>query len=283
MRVVPLGSGSGGNCYLFESDRTRVLVDAGFGPRETRKRLAAAGSSIEDIDAILITHEHSDHVHGAEAISRKFGIPLWMTRGTLDGSRVDRTEANVVIFENNTEFRIGDIAVRARRTIHDASDPACFVLEGRDGCRAAIASDLGFVDPPVLQHLSGCEILLFEANHDLDMLRTGSYPWSLKRRIMSNRGHLSNDDAMTAVRRMIGPETRSLYLIHLSEKNNHPAIVRAMAESLLDSLGAPIELRIAQQRTPSEVVETGRPALPSLPPPPPPASKPRFAQMALFQ
>lgn len=278
MRVAPLGSGSGGNCYLFESDGTRLLVDAGFGPRETKKRLAAAGSSIEDVDAILVTHEHSDHVHGAEAISRKYGIPLWMTRGTLEGTRIDRHEASVVLFENNSEFRIGEILVRARRTIHDAADSACFVLQARDGCRAGLASDLGFVDPPVLEHLTNCEILLFEANHDLDMLRTGSYPWSLKRRIMSNHGHLSNDDAMNAVRRMIGPETSSLYLIHLSEKNNHPAIVRAMAEALLDSLGAPIQLRIAQQRAVSEPVETGRAAAPA----PVPAA-PRMGQMALFQ
>lgn len=279
MRVIPLGSGSGGNCYLFESDGTRLLVDAGFGPRETRKRLAAAGSSIEDIEAILITHEHSDHVHGAETISRKFGIPLWMTRGTLDGTRIDRGEANVVVFENNSEFRIGEILVRARRTVHDAADSACFVLEARDGCRAGLASDLGFVDPPVLAHLSNCEILLFEANHDLDMLRTGSYPWSLKRRIMSNRGHLSNDDALAAVRRMIGAATRSLYLIHLSEKNNHPTIVRAMAEALLESLGAPIQLRIAQQRAVSDAAEATRSAVaaPAVP------AAPRMGQLALFQ
>ncbi len=277
MRISPLGSGSAGNCYLFESDGTRLLVDAGFGPRETKKRLAAAGSSIEDVDAILVTHEHSDHVHGAEALSRKYGIPLWMTRGTLDGSRIDRSEANVVLFENNGEFRIGEILVRARRTIHDAADSACFVLQARDGSRAGLASDLGFVDPPVLEHLSNCDVLLFEANHDLDMLRTGSYPWSLKRRIMSNRGHLSNDDAMQAVRRMLGPETKSLYLIHLSEKNNHPSIVRAMAEALLDSLGAPIQLRIAQQRAVTEPVEARRTAVVPVPP------VPRMGQLALFQ
>lgn len=282
LRAVPLGSGSGGNCFLFESNGTRVLVDAGFGPRETRKRLAAAGAALEDVDAILVTHEHSDHVHGAEAISRKYGIPLWMTRGTLDGTRIDRSEANVVIFENNTEFRIGEILVRARRTIHDATDSACFVLESRDGCRAGIASDLGYVDPPVLEHLSGCDVLFFEANHDLDMLRTGSYPWSLKRRIMSNRGHLSNDDAIAAIRRMINERTKSLCLIHLSEKNNHPSIVKAMAEALLDSLGAPIALHIAQQRAVSESIEVGRAEAPAPAIAPPVAPPVRFAQIPLF-
>jgi phosphoribosyl 1,2-cyclic phosphodiesterase len=279
MRAVPLGSGSGGNCTLFESDGTRILVDAGFGPRDTRKRLAAAGTAIEDIDAIVISHEHSDHVHGAASISKKYGTPLWMTRGTFEGTRIDRSDANVVLFENNSEFRIGEIAVRARRTIHDATDSACFVLEGRDGCRAGIASDLGYVDPPVLEHLSGCDLLLFEANHDLDMLRTGSYPWSLKRRIMSNRGHLSNDDAIAALRRMIGERTRSICLIHLSEKNNHPSIVKGMAEALLDSLGAPIELHIAQQRFVSASIEI--PRREAVPPAPVPVV-PRMGQMPLF-
>ncbi|HVR44235.1 MAG TPA: MBL fold metallo-hydrolase [Thermoanaerobaculia bacterium] len=279
MQVIPLGSGSGGNCYFFESDGTRVLVDAGFGPRETAKRLAAAaGCSIGQIDAIVITHEHSDHVHGADRISRRFGIPLWLTRGTLEASRIDPTEARVCVFENNSEFRVGEISVRARRTIHDAADPACFVLEARDGTRVGIASDLGYVDPPVLAHLSNCDALLFEANHDLDMLRTGTYPWSLKRRILSNHGHLSNDDSLAAVRRMLGPDTRALCMIHLSEKNNHASIVAGMAEALLDSLGAAIQLRIAAQRRPGDPIEIarrpGRPARPA--PPPNPAQMPLF-------
>ena len=250
--------------------------------RTRGKRLAAAGAAIEDIDAIVITHEHSDHVHGAESISKKYGTPLWMTRGTLEGTRIDRSVANVVIFENNSEFRIGEISVRARRTIHDASDSACFVLESRDGCRAGIASDLGYVDPPVLEHLSECDLLLFESNHDLDMLRTGGYPWSLKRRIMSNRGHLSNDDAIAALRRMIGERTRSLCLIHLSEKNNHPSIVKGMAKALLDSIGAPIDLHIAQQRSVSASIEVGRGEQTVPPDLRAPEPAPRFAQIPLF-
>ncbi|HUP66230.1 MAG TPA: MBL fold metallo-hydrolase [Thermoanaerobaculia bacterium] len=274
MIVVPLGSGSGGNCYFFESDGTRVLVDAGFGPRETARRLAAIGESIERINAIVITHEHSDHIHGAEKISRKFGIPIWMTAGTLEASRIDPNEAPVRLFQNNSEFRIGEISVSARRTIHDAADPACFVLEGRDGSRAGIASDLGFADPPVVSHLSDCDVLLFESNHDVDMLRSGTYPWSLKRRILSNHGHLSNDDAMVAVRRMLGPRTRSLCLIHLSEKNNHPSIVQGMAQSILDSLGARIELSIAAQRLAADPIQVSRRVMLPVNSPP--------RQMALF-
>lgn len=262
MLVAPLGSGSGGNSYLFESDGTAILVDAGFGPRETEKRLQLVGRSLQNVNAIVITHEHSDHIHGAERIAQKFGIALFMTRGTLEASAIDRVGTPLVIFENNRPFRIGDLQIHPRRTVHDAADPACFVIEASDGTRVGLASDLGCVDEPVLRHLSGCDGLFFESNHDLDMLREGTYPWTLKRRIMSRFGHLSNDEAMSALERMISAETRHLCLIHLSEKNNHETIVRSMAQSLVGRLGAPIEIDIAPQREPSGVLQIARRTLP---------------------
>lgn len=258
MLVTPLGSGSGGNCYYFESDGTRLLVDAGFGPRETEKRLNAIGRSLEHITAMVITHEHHDHIRGADRISRKFGIPIYLTAGTLHSSNIDPIEARTMVFKNDSSFQIGEFEVHACRTIHDASDPACFVLEARDGTRVGLASDLGTADERVRQHLSDCDGLFFESNHDLDMLRNGGYPWSLKRRIMSKFGHLSNDDAMFAVRRMIGGETKTLCMIHLSEMNNHPSIVHAMARSVIESLGARIELQIAKQDRPLSLLEIAR-------------------------
>ena len=123
MIVAPLGSGSAGNSYYFESDGTSILVDAGFGPRDTRKRLLSLGKNIEEVRALVITHEHYDHIRGAEKIGRKFGIPIYLTRGTLDASRIDRDEAPIVVFENNTTFSIGELNVHARRTVHDAADP----------------------------------------------------------------------------------------------------------------------------------------------------------------
>src|ERR1051325_262992 len=258
MIVAPLGSGSAGNAYYFESDGTSILVDAGFGPRETRKRLEGVGRNIEQLKAIVLTHEHHDHIRGAERIARKYGIPIYLTRGTLDASNLDREETPLVVFENNTTFSIGERAVHARRTIHDAMDPACFVIEARDGTRVGIASDLGHVDDPVLKHLQKCDGLFFEANHDLDMLRMGTYPWSLKRRIMSRFGHLSNDDSMLAVQRMIGAELQTLCLIHLSEKNNHESIVRDMAAKLVKRKGARLERGIALQGRPTGVFEVRR-------------------------
>jgi phosphoribosyl 1,2-cyclic phosphodiesterase len=269
MIVAPLGSGSAGNSYYFESDGTAILVDAGLGPRETKKRLAAVGREIESVRAIVLTHEHSDHLYGAEKISRKYEIPIYLTKGTLAASRIDEQETRTVVFQNDTSFTIGELQVHARRTIHDAADPACFVIESRDGARVGLASDLGYVDEPVLEHLSHCDGLFFESNHDLDMLRMGTYPWSLKRRIMSRFGHLSNDDSMSAVQRLIGAELKTLCLIHLSQKNNHESIVRDMVTRVVKRTGAHLDVGIAKQFEATALYEIGR-------------RSPRPKQLALF-
>jgi len=276
MLVAPLGSGSAGNAYYFESDGTSILVDAGFGPRETSKRLEQIGRQFTDLRAIVLTHEHYDHMRGAEAVARKLQIPIYLTRGTLEASNIDPAEIRTIVFDNNTTFQVGELNVHACRTLHDASDPACFVIEARDGTRVGLASDLGYVDPAVLRHLSGCDGLFFESNHDLDMLRMGTYPWSLKRRIMSRVGHLSNDDSMLAVQRMMGPELSTLCLIHLSQKNNHESIVRDMAARLLAKTGVQLELGIARQFEATGVFEVARRR------PPRPLLPPRFTQMPLF-
>jgi phosphoribosyl 1,2-cyclic phosphodiesterase len=258
MIVAPLSSGSAGNAYWFESDGTAILVDAGLGTRETKKRLEAVGRDIEHLSAIVLTHEHSDHIHGAERIARKYQIPIYLTRGTLDASSIDPMETKTVVFENDTHFTIGELQVHARRTIHDAADPACFVIEARDGTRIGLASDLGHVNEEVVKHLSGCDGLFFEANHDLDMLRAGTYPWSLKRRIMSRFGHLSNDDSLTAVQRLLGAELKTLCMIHLSQKNNHESIVRDMCTRLLRRTGASIDFAIARQFEPTGLFDVAR-------------------------
>jgi len=276
MLVAPLGSGSAGNSFFFESDGTSILVDAGFGPRETKKRLEQVGRDIALLNAIIVTHEHYDHMRGAESIARKYGVPIYLTQGTLDASTIDRAETPTVVFPNNSVFSIGELNIHAQRTMHDAADPACFVIEARDGTRVGIASDLGYVDQDVLRHLKECDGLFFESNHDLDMLRLGTYPWSLKRRIMSRFGHLSNDDSMLAVQRMIGADLKTLCLTHLSQRNNHDSIVRDMAQRMISKTGAQLELSIAKQfeATGTFEVVRRRPARPPMPP--------RFTQMALF-
>lgn len=266
MIVAPLGSGSAGNAYWFESDGTAILVDAGFGPRETKKRLESVGRDITRLSAIVLTHEHYDHIRGADKIARKYGIPIYLTRGTLTASTIDPAETSTVVFENNAHFTIGELQVHACRTIHDAVDPACFVIEARDGTRVGIASDLGHVNEAVVKHLSGCDGLFFEANHDLDMLRSGTYPWSLKRRIMSRLGHLSNDESVSAVQRLLGAELKTLCMIHLSQKNNHESIVRDMCTRLLHRTGASIDFAIARQFDATGVFDVAR-RRPRVPPP----------------
>jgi phosphoribosyl 1,2-cyclic phosphodiesterase len=272
MIVAPLSSGSAGNSYWFESDGTAILVDAGLGPRETKKRLEIVGRDLSQLAAVVVTHEHYDHIRGAEKIARNYEVPIYLTSGTLKASRIDPNETKTVVFENNTSFTIGELQVHAQQTIHDAADPACFVIEARDGARVGIASDLGYVDTNVMRHLSGCDGLFFEANHDLDMLRMGSYPWSLKRRIMSRYGHLSNDDSLNAVQKLIGAEMKTLCMIHLSQKNNHESIVRDMCTRLLNRTGAHIDFAIARQFEPTGVFEVTRRTTRSAP----------VGQMALF-
>jgi len=258
MFAAPLGTGSAGNCHFVESGQTRILVDAGFGPRQVDKRLRSIGRSLESIDAIVLTHEHHDHIRGADKISRKYGIPVYGTRGTLDRSRFDETAVRVRPFVNNRPFRIGDLEIHPRRVTHDAADPACFVIESTGGARLGIATDLGWVDRPVRDHLSGCDTLFFEANHDLDMLRDGTYPWVLKRRIMSNVGHLSNDESFRTLLEIADERLHSIVLIHLSQKNNHETIVRGMANDLLETTGAPIEIRISKQEQAETLIDVAR-------------------------
>lgn len=258
MIVAPLSSGSAGNAYWFESEGTAILVDAGIGPRETKKRLELLGRDIAGLRAIVLTHEHYDHIRGAEKIARKYEVPIYLTEGTLKRSTIDCSTTKTVLFQNNTTFTIGELQVHAQRTIHDAADPSCFVIEARDGTRIGIASDLGFVDPPVMHHLSGCDGLFFESNHDLDMLRMGTYPWPLKRRIMSRFGHLSNDDSVNAVQRLLGADLKTLCMIHLSQKNNHESIVRDMCTRLLRRTGASIEFAIAKQFEPTGLFDVAR-------------------------
>lgn len=277
MLISPLGTGSSGNSHYIESDGTRLLVDAGFGVRITAKRLAKIGRDIESLDAIVLTHEHGDHIKGAAAIAKKYGVPVYATRGTLDCVPLG-PGVRAVEIRNNASFRIKDVEVHAARTSHDALDPSCFVVEGRDGTRVGIATDLGYVDPHVIRHLKGCDALFFEANHDVDLLRRGAYPWVLKRRILSRVGHLSNDDSMAALERIICDRLRVLTLIHLSRENNHESIVREMGLEMLQKLGARIDLRISRQNEPAPLTEIHR----SGPIPLPSTSPQPYRQLRLF-
>lgn len=250
-----MGSGSSGNSTLIATERTRLLVDAGFGYRETRKRLLALGEDAKRIDAVLITHEHSDHVAGLPSFARWLRKPVFLTPITANCLEWGKVAPIVEHFHAGLRFTIGDIQVEPFTIPHDAADPVAFCFRA-EGLKIGVVTDLGYMPESVKHQLHGCQLLVLESNHDLDMLKVGPYPWFVKQRVMSRVGHLSND----AVSRFLSDDydrgSQVLVLAHLSEQNNHPEIVRLTAAQALASAGAErTRVVIAQQRQPTEVFE----------------------------
>jgi phosphoribosyl 1,2-cyclic phosphodiesterase len=232
-----LASGSRGNSILVASSKTRLLVDAGTTCKDLTARLAKTPVKAANLDALLISHEHSDHVSAAGTLSRKFNLPVYMTRGTLDNlpSNIGRF-ASVTVFGTGSCFEIGDLIIRPFATSHDAGEPAGFIIEN-SGVRLAICTDLGIATNLVKVRLRGCHGLVLEANHDLHRLLEGPYPWFLKQRIKSAHGHLSNEDAFNLLEAVHHENLRCVILAHLSETNNHPDLVLESCRKLRCSPG----------------------------------------------
>jgi phosphoribosyl 1,2-cyclic phosphodiesterase len=252
-----LASGSSGNAALLATENTRILVDAGLSMKELGKRLAAIGEELRRIDAILITHEHTDHVAGLPVLARNKDVraAIYMTRLTAPAIDWGQTQPRrLERFQAGASFQIGDIAVQSFGIPHDAIDPIGFAFVAQ-GVRIGIATDLGYIPASVKFHLRRSDLLLLEANHDLDMLKVGPYPWSVKQRVMSRVGHLSNLVMSDYLMQDLDTCTANVVLGHLSEHNNHPEIVRMVATQTLDDRGFGARLTIAEQRKPSEVFQ----------------------------
>ncbi len=252
-----LASGSSGNAAFLATEKTRILVDVGLSMREIARRLAAVGEDLAHLDAILITHEHSDHVAGLPVLARNRNVRavIYMTR--LAAPSIDWGPARPVrleTFQAGAGFPIGDVEVQSFSIPHDARDPVGFRFEA-EGLRIGVATDLGYIPESVKYHLRRADLLLLEANHDLDMLKVGPYPWSVKQRVMSRVGHLSNLVMYDYLLQDLDSSTAHLVLGHLSEQNNHPEIVRLMASQALEQRGLRPALAIAQQHHPSEVFQ----------------------------
>jgi phosphoribosyl 1,2-cyclic phosphodiesterase len=232
-----LASGSRGNATLVCSEKTRVLVDAGTTCKELKRRLDATPVQAKSLDAVLITHEHNDHVSAAGTLSRKFNLPAYMTRGTLENMppAVGRC-ASITVFDTGRCFEIGDLRIHPFATSHDAREPAGFIIEN-NGLRLGICTDLGIATNLVKVRLTGCHGLVIEANHDVDMLLEGPYPWFLKQRIRSPHGHLSNEDACNLLENVHHDELRCVVFAHMSETNNHPDLVLQSCHKLRRSPG----------------------------------------------
>ena len=244
VRMTVLASGSRGNCAVVSSSGTSILVDAGLSCKEALKRMAAAGEDPLGLNAMLITHEHQDHVNGLAVLARKLRIPVFMTGATHQAwkrwSRKHQYPENpeqaaieqLELFEAGRGFSIGDIGITPFTIPHDAVDPVGFVFTV-EGMRIGFCTDLGYMPVSVRTHLKGCDGLLIESNHDLEMLRLGPYPWSVKQRVMSRVGHLSNDELGKFLEGDYDGGAAFIVLAHLSENNNHPELARSSAERAL--------------------------------------------------
>ncbi len=242
-RVTVLASGSAGNAILVESNGDRLLVDAGLSPDAVERALAPAGVRLVDLSAILLTHEHEDHARGAGAISRAAAVPVYGNPATLEAAGAALAGAVVRAFETRRPFEIGRTHIAAFPVPHDAAEPVGFTIETA-GRRITIATDLGSTDASLDAHLAAADLVVLESNYDLGLLCVSRYPWFLKNRIMSGRGHLSNDDAARALARTAG-RRRAVCLAHLSEANNLTSLARDTVRAALDRAGGAADAVLA--------------------------------------
>ena len=225
MELASIASGSSGNCIYIGNQNSHFLVDAGISRKRIVEGLADMEIQPEEIDGIFITHEHMDHISGLGVFLRKYPVPVYATGKTID--RILSTKAlgslDQELFTSvspDHPIEVDGIRVEASSTWHDAADPVCYTFEDEDS-KVGIATDFGTYDDYLVEKMQGCESLLVEANHDLNMLMVGPYPYPLKRRIMGNTGHLSNERAGQFLSRVIGKNCRNVFLGHLSKENNY--------------------------------------------------------------
>jgi len=235
IRFASLGSGSKGNATLIEagisSKDTRLLLDCGYSVVQVEKRLARLGRTPQDLTAIVVTHEHSDHIGGVARLSRKYKLPVWLTVGTWNACRdIDFAETRFI--DSHADFEIQDVNLHPFPVPHDAREPCQFVFS--DGAtRLAIATDLGCFTPHVLSHLSKVDGLLLECNYDHQMLMSGEYPQMLKNRVSGNKGHLDNKQATQLLKKMDLSRLKHIIGMHVSEKNNLPEFaINALCDGL---------------------------------------------------
>jgi phosphoribosyl 1,2-cyclic phosphodiesterase len=232
MRFAALGSGSRGNSWLVEAGRTRVLIDCGFGPRETACRLLRLGVEPESICAVAVTHDHSDHLGGVMACVRCFGWSVCMTQGTAYAVRQEPAAKGFLRIESHATFQFGDLQLQPFTVPHDAREPVQFIVTDGEH-RLCILTDAGHVTPHMIETVDGCDALVLECNHDLELLRTGDYPYDLKQRITSRWGHLDNGAAAELLAAIDRTRLRQVIAAHLSAQNNRPELATTALAAVL--------------------------------------------------
>lgn len=255
MRFCPLFSGSSGNALFVEGEKERLLIDAGLPGRTVEQALRLIGVAPETLSAILVTHEHSDHVKGVGVLARKYGLPVyanapcWQAMLPLTGEISPRS---MRVFETGRDFYLGSLNIFPFPTPHDCAEPVGYGIT-EQGKRLTVMTDIGHMSEGMLDMAAHSDLLLLESNHDVDMLKAGPYPYPLKQRILSSHGHLSNEAAGRALARLYGRGVRNAILGHLSAENNDPRLARLTAEQALHEEGAEMRLAVARRDGPTGI------------------------------
>lgn len=251
MQFSVLGSGSKGNAVYIESGGTCILIDAGFSGKEIEKRLRSIDREMDEVDAICLTHEHNDHIQGAGVISRRCKIPLHSNRGTFIAAEKRLGKLfKLREFETGDTIEIGGLQIRSFQVSHDTADPVGYVVSD-DHTSLGYCTDTGKVSHLMTQRLQGCNGLILEFNHNLELLKAGPYPLPLQQRVRSSRGHLCNEDAAKLLAELVGEDLKYIVQAHLSEQNNTPELARKAAlESMVEWEGTELHLAKQQQATP---------------------------------
>lgn len=260
LKFCSLYSGSSGNCLYVSSKNTKILVDCGTSCKKICEGLASINSSIEDIDAILVTHEHSDHVQGLGLVSSKFNIPIYANQETWNamGKQKEKIdEKNVNFFINDNDFSLNELTIHPFSTPHDAANPCGFNIHNGKR-KLSIATDLGHMDDSIFNQLKNSSFILLESNYEPEMLNASRYPFHLKQRIKGPYGHLSNETAGKTIAALMKKDLKQVMLGHLSKENNVPELAyQTVAEELMKSNSDinTIRLSVASRNTPGKIVE----------------------------
>ncbi|MCI5052983.1 MAG: MBL fold metallo-hydrolase [Simkaniaceae bacterium] len=250
----PLASGSKGNAIYIGSDETKLLIDAGISVKALKERLNSIGVAIEDLDAVLISHEHSDHIRALPVLCRKYSIPILANSDTARALLEHLTvRPKFKIFTTGESFHFGDIEVHPFSIQHDTLDPVAFTFKMGE-MKIGVCTDLGFVTTLVRSHLKECDYLMIESNHEPDLVHASSRPPVYKQRVLSRQGHLSNAACAELIADVYHPGLKQVYLAHLSEECNQPDIALETIRAHLSSRGIDLDLSIAHQHTPSQVL-----------------------------
>ncbi len=264
MRICILGSGSSGNATLVVAGETRVLIDCGLSGREIARRIQDVGEDPSKLSGVVVTHEHSDHARGLPSLARLLKVPAYISSATLAACDLGKSTRSIKRGEailSSQDFEIGELRFHPFSIPHDAVDPFAFTVESR-GAKLGMAVDLGYINSLVAEHFRGCDALIIEANHEIEMLRACTfYPWALKQRILGREGHTSNDEMARFLREDFDGRAEHIVLAHLSQNSNHPELARLAAVQALEARGSLFSfdfarrVRIARYDGPSDWIE----------------------------